>query len=85
MAVQSVPTIPTRLDIDEALFSPEAMAEFVNHVWSRQCSELANVIEHATILCEKPPILPEHLPRHITDRRLRKEQRAFGPLSAKRI
>jgi two-component system NtrC family response regulator len=37
---------------------------------------LANVIEHATILCEYPPILPDHLPRHFVDRRLRKEVRS---------
>jgi two-component system NtrC family response regulator len=43
--------------------------------------ELANVVEHASILCETPPILAEHLPKQFTDRRLRKELRAMGPMS----
>ncbi len=70
---------------DNDLFSPEAMTELVNHVWPGNVRELANVIEHATILCEQPPILPEHLPRHFTDRRLRKDLRAVGPLSLKEL
>ena len=61
------------------------MAELQNHVWPGNVRELANVIEHATILCEKPPILPEHLPRHFTDRRLRKDLRTLGPLSLKEL
>ena len=28
--------------------------------------ELANVVEHATILCDELPITPEHLPRVLT-------------------
>ncbi len=70
---------------DETLFDPEAMSELTNHVWPGNVRELANVIEHATILCEKPPILPEHLPRHFTDRRLRKELRSMGPMSLKEL
>ena len=70
---------------DTELFSTEAMAELQNHVWPGNVRELANVIEHATILCEKPPILPEHLPRHFTDRRLRKDLRTLGPLSLKEL
>jgi two-component system NtrC family response regulator len=38
--------------------------------------ELANVIEHATILCEYPPIMPEHLPKHLVERRLRRDIKA---------
>lgn len=70
---------------DQELFSPDAMAELTNHAWPGNVRELANVIEHATILCEKPPILPEHLPRHFTDRRLRKELRSIGPMSLKEL
>ncbi len=70
---------------DEALFSSEAMTELTNHVWPGNVRELANVIEHASILCEAPPILAEHLPRHFTDRRLRKELRALGPMSLKEL
>ncbi len=70
---------------DEELFSPQAMSELINHVWPGNVRELANVIEHASILCEKPPILTEHLPRHFTDRRLRKELRSLGPMSLKEL
>ena len=70
---------------DDQLFSPEAMDELLHHVWPGNVRELANVIEHASILCEKPPILTEHLPRHFTDRRLRKELRTLGPMSLKEL
>ncbi len=70
---------------DDQLFSSEAMELLTNHVWPGNVRELANVIEHASILCEKPPILLEHLPRHFTDRRLRKELRSFGPISLKEL
>ncbi len=70
---------------DEQLFSPEAMEELTSHVWPGNVRELANVIEHASILCETPPIQTEHLPRHFTDRRLRKELRALGPMSLKEL
>ena len=33
------------------------------HAWSGNVRELANVIEHAMILCDKLPIRPEHLPQ----------------------
>jgi DNA-binding NtrC family response regulator len=75
-----------QLDIpDEQLFSPEAMELLTHHVWPGNVRELANVIEHASILCEKPPILVEHLPRQFTDRRLRKELRSLGPMSLKEL
>lgn len=70
---------------DTELFSKEAMDVLTNHVWPGNVRELANVIEHASILCEKPPILIEHLPRHFTDRRLRKELRSLGPMSLKEL
>ena len=75
-----------QLDIaDEQLFSPEAMELLTHHVWPGNVRELANVIEHASILCEKPPILVEHLPKQFTDRRLRKELRSLGPMSLKEL
>ncbi len=73
-----------RLDKDE-LFSVETMELLLAHVWPGNVRELANVLEHASILCEKPPIQLEHLPRHFTDRRLRKELRAMGPMSLKEL
>ncbi len=72
--------------IDDAmLFSPEAMELLTSHVWPGNVRELANVIEHASILCEAPPILAEHLPKQFTDRRLRKELRAMGPMSLREL
>jgi DNA-binding NtrC family response regulator len=70
---------------DEELFSSEAMELLTSHVWPGNVRELANVIEHASILCETPPILPEHLPKQFTDRRLRRELRALGPMSLKEL
>ncbi len=61
------------------------MDELRGHSWPGNVRELANVIEHATILCERPPILPEHLPKHFTDRRLRKELRASAPMSLREL
>ena len=37
------------------------------------------MIEHATILCEHPPILPEHLPRHVVERKLRRDIKPTVP------
>lgn len=67
------------------LFSPEVMEELRGHTWPGNVRELANVIEHATILCERPPILSEHLPKHFTDRRLRKELRSSVPMSLREL
>ena len=40
---------------------------------------VANVIEHATIVCPGPPILPEHLPRRFGLRAAR--VKTLGPMS----
>ena len=34
-----------------------------SHHWPGNVRELANVIEYATILCDRAPLLPDHLPR----------------------
>lgn len=70
---------------EDELFNQEVMDELRGHAWPGNVRELANVIEHATILCDQPPIRPEHLPRHFTDRRLRKELRANGPMSLREL
>ncbi len=73
-------------EISEAeLFTAEVMDELRGHSWPGNVRELANVIEHATILCDKPPIRHEHLPKHFTDRRLRKELRASAPMSLREL
>jgi two-component system NtrC family response regulator len=51
--------------------SREATEALKSHVWPGNVRELANVIEHATILCDKPPILPQHLPDRFDQRRPR--------------
>jgi two-component system NtrC family response regulator len=48
---------------NEKLFTPEAIELLSRHTWPGNVRELANVIEHATILCDRPPITPEHLPQ----------------------
>jgi two-component system NtrC family response regulator len=55
---------------EDDLFSPEAIEALQSHTWPGNVRELANVIEHASILCDKPPILPEHLPRRFDSRKL---------------
>lgn len=67
---------------DDQLIDPEAMKLLVSHVWPGNVRELANVIEHAVILCDNLPIRCEHLPRHFSQRQLRKELRGTnGPIS----
>jgi DNA-binding NtrC family response regulator len=50
------------LKANDELFTPEAIEMLQKHTWPGNVRELANVIEHATILCDRPPIGPEHLP-----------------------
>lgn len=64
---------------DDTLFTREAIAALQAHVWPGNVRELANVIEHATILCDRPPITPEHLPRGFASRALRPRQ--LGPMT----
>ncbi len=70
------------------LFSDETVMALKQHPWPGNVRELSNVIEHATILCERPPILPEHLPRHFFDRRMKKETKhvlSANPLSLREM
>ena len=62
-------------------FTHEAMDELCSHVWPGNVRELANVIEHATIICDALPIDSSHLPRHFTERRLRKTIKMQQPMS----
>lgn len=68
--------------------SDEALEVLQGHVWPGNVRELANVIEHATILCDKPPITPAHLPRHFDARRLRSttaQRPNTGPLTLREV
>ena len=52
-----------KIGSDDAVFSPEAAEALARHTWSGNVRELANVVEHALILCDAPPIAVEHLPK----------------------
>ncbi len=60
-------------------FTDETMALLQGHCWPGNVRELANVIEHAAILAEAPPIRPEHLPSRFDSRRLRTTLTRFTP------
>lgn len=57
------------LKADDTLFTPEAIEVLKGHSWPGNVRELANVVEHATILCDRPPITPEHLPQRFGARK----------------
>jgi DNA-binding NtrC family response regulator len=59
------------------LIDDEAIQALRSHVWPGNVRELANVLEHATILSERPPVLADHLPARFSDRRLRSALRAI--------
>lgn len=50
------------LSSETAVFSPETVELLQSHSWPGNVRELANVVEHAMILADELPILPEHLP-----------------------
>ena len=70
---------------DNQLFTPETQAELLSHSWPGNVRELANVVEHAAILCESLPIDVQHLPRHFSQRKLRKEIRDLGPMTLREL
>lgn len=72
---------------DEELFSPETLEMLSSHAWPGNIRELANVIEHAAILCDGLPIQPEHLPRHFSQKRQRKTSpiSSANPMSLKEL
>ncbi len=64
----------------EQLFTPEAIEALQTSPWPGNVREIANVIEHATILADEPPITVEHLPDRLTTRRVaRSPRRALVP------
>jgi two-component system NtrC family response regulator len=56
---------------DEGLFTPQVTEVLRRHRWPGNIRELANVVEHAAILCPEGPISTEHLPNRFESRRLR--------------
>ena len=51
------------------VFSSETEALLQSHHWPGNVRELANVVEHAMILADELPILPEHLPSRFGSRK----------------
>ncbi|MEY4177174.1 MAG: Transcriptional regulatory protein ZraR [Planctomycetota bacterium] len=66
---------------ESGLFTPAALELLRTYDWPGNVRELANVVEHATILCERPPIDVEHLPRRLTARRGKRPWRPLGPMT----
>ena len=56
------------------MFSPEAMHLLKSHNWPGNIRELANVVEHAAILCDALPITVDHLPDRLSTGRPRQPQ-----------
>ncbi len=56
-----------RPDLGSAVLTTEALAALQSHEWTGNVRELANALEHAVILAEGGPILPEHLPTSVTN------------------
>lgn len=66
----------------DEVFTTAAIDMLKSHTWPGNIRELANVIEHATILCDHPPIAPEHLPQRFNARGARGASRLnTGPMS----
>jgi two-component system NtrC family response regulator len=71
---------------ERSWFAPATLELLQSHVWPGNVRDLANVIEHATILCETPPITPDHLPSRFVARKLHAPQlKYFGPMSLREI
>ncbi len=51
-------------------FDPSAIEALRSHVWPGNIRELANVVEHASIICDRLPITSEDLPRKFGNRNL---------------
>jgi two-component system NtrC family response regulator len=54
----------------ELLFDELALEALRSHVWPGNIRELANVVEHASIICDRFPVRTEHLPRSFGNRNL---------------
>jgi two-component system NtrC family response regulator len=71
---------------DDVTISENAMRALAEHAWPGNIRELANVVEHATILCDSGFIDVEHLPARITSRRPQAPQlKAVGPITLREL
>ncbi len=67
------------LDRIHAVFTPEAIAALESAEWKGNVRELANVVEHASILCDRLPIDTSHLPQRIHGDETRVPSSAVAP------
>jgi DNA-binding NtrC family response regulator len=59
---------------DAAVADPQMLAALVAHHWPGNIRELANVVEHALVLCDDLPLTIAHLPARLGSRRPAVEQ-----------
>jgi two-component system NtrC family response regulator len=69
----------------EQQLTDDAIKALTAHVWPGNIRELANVIEHATILCDAGPITADDLPQHFSRRQLSHAARARGPITLREL
>jgi len=70
----------------DELFTAAAMAALQGHAWPGNVRQLANVVEHAAILCDSGPIGEEHLPANFHAQPLRSGLKAArGPMTLRDI
>ena len=69
----------------EMPFDATALEALRAHVWPGNIRELANVIEHASIICEQLPITAEDLPRKFGNRNLVGGKLATSGMSLREI
>ena len=69
----------------QTVFSKEALDTLCNHRWPGNIRELANVVEHATILSEQLPITTDDLPRQFGQKPSSRNRLAAGPMSLKEL
>lgn len=67
----------------EQVFTAEALETLQVHSWPGNVRELSNTIEHATIVCDQPPIGPEHLPGRFGSRSARAH--LIGPTTLRNL
>ncbi len=68
---------------NETIFTGEALEALKHYSWPGNVRELANVVEHAAILSDDPPVGRDDLPRHFDSRRSR--PKGLGPMTLREL
>lgn len=66
------------------IFADSAIEKLCSHIWPGNIRELANVIEHASIVCDQLPIQAEDLPQRFDSRKL-VGQKLAGPMTLREL